>query len=175
MKWLGGAAALYGGYKLATQNSGDISRSFSGAMEGLEDDGDEFDAIYGFLDSTNEQMKSNPEYKSNLTSAGTALGVALAGAYLDGSFKGKDVMPERYLEDGPTELHTPEDQQNEEDESEAEPVPEQPQYEPLGISADGEGNEYMVLRGPSDEGENALYTMPMDDMGQYRINEEPSE
>lgn len=97
LKWIGGAAALYGGYKLATQNSGEISESVTGAMEGLND-GNEMDAVYDFLDATNEQMEQNPEYGANLGTAGKGLAAAVIGAYLDGSFEGQDVMPEQYLE-----------------------------------------------------------------------------
>lgn len=98
LKWIGGAAALYGGYKLATQNGSEITESVGGAMEGLQEGENEFDAVYNFLDTTNEQMEANPEYGSNLGTAGKGLAAAVIGAYLDGSFEGNDIMPEQYLE-----------------------------------------------------------------------------
>ena len=98
VKWLGGAAALYGGYKLAKNNGTDIKESLSGATQGLNEDSDEFDAVYGFLDSTSQQIEDNPEYGDNLGTAGKGLAAAVIGAYLDGSFEGQDVMPEQYLD-----------------------------------------------------------------------------
>lgn len=97
LKWIGGAAALYGGYKLATQNTGEISESVTEAMDGL-DEGNEMNAVYDFLDATNEQVEQNPEYGANLGTAGKGLAAAVIGAYLDGSFQGQGAMPEQYLD-----------------------------------------------------------------------------
>lgn len=98
VKWIGGAAALYGGYKLAKNNGGDIKESLSGATEGLNQDSDQFDAVYGFLDSTGQQIEDNPEYGENLGTAGKGLAAAVVGAYLDGSFDPEDLSGQ-YLED----------------------------------------------------------------------------
>ncbi len=93
LKWIGGAAALYGGYKLATENSSDVAESFGAAMEGLEDSDNEFEAVYDFLESTGQQMNDNPEYAENIGTAGKGLAAAAIGAYLDGAFS-----PDEYLE-----------------------------------------------------------------------------
>lgn len=98
VKWLGGAAALYGGYKLATENGDEVAGSLEGAAEGLSEGDSGLDAVYGFLDSTQEEMESNPEYSSNLGTAGKGLAAGLVGAYLDGSFDAGDLSGE-YLED----------------------------------------------------------------------------
>ncbi|MFB6115345.1 MAG: hypothetical protein ABEK04_03555 [Candidatus Nanohalobium sp.] len=98
MKWLGGAAAVYGSYKLATENGGEIATSLGDAAEGLSDGGNEFDAVYDFLNSTQEQVRADPEYGSNMKTAGKGLAAGLIGAYLDGSLSA-DNLPERYLED----------------------------------------------------------------------------
>lgn len=98
VKWIGGATALYAGYKLAKNNGSDIKQSLSGAAQGLEQDSDEMDAVYSFLDSTSQQIEDNPEYGANLGTAGKGLAAAVIGAYLDGSFEGQDMMPEQYLD-----------------------------------------------------------------------------
>ncbi|MFB6175214.1 MAG: hypothetical protein ABEJ87_04525 [Candidatus Nanohalobium sp.] len=91
LKWIGGAAAIYGGYKLATQNGSDISQSVSGAFDGLEEDSDGLEAAATLLESTGQQVNDNPEYGANLGTAGKGLAAAAIGAYLDGSISMNDL------------------------------------------------------------------------------------
>jgi hypothetical protein len=91
LKWIGGAAAVYGGYKLATQNSGEVTESVTGAMDALEEDSDGLEAAATLLESTGEQMDANPEYGANLGTAGKGLAAAAIGAYLDGSLSAEDL------------------------------------------------------------------------------------
>ncbi|PSH00568.1 MAG: hypothetical protein BRC30_02840 [Nanohaloarchaea archaeon SW_7_46_7] len=150
VKWIGGAAALYGGYKLAKNNGDDIKNSLGGAFEGLEN-GDSMDAVYGFLDSTNEQIDQNPEYGANLGTAGKGLAAAVIGAYLDGSFSSQEMaIPE-------VEPQRHEDQNDPE-----EPFEEQeeviPGYTQLG-TVNQQDEEYMLLRSTDDDSE--IYSIPM--------------
>ncbi|AOV95129.1 hypothetical protein AQV86_04360 [Nanohaloarchaea archaeon SG9] len=150
VKWIGGATALYAGYKLAKNNSDDIKNSLGGAVEGLENgEGDGMDAVYGFLDSTNEQIDQNPEYGANLGTAGKGLAAAVIGAYLDGSFSNQEmalpeVEPQDYGED-----------QNDGQEEQEEVIPG---YTQLG-TVDREDGEYMLLRSTDDDSE--IYSVPM--------------
>lgn len=98
LKWLGGAAALYGGYKLATSNSRDISESITGGLENLDEESSGMEAIYSFLDSTGEQVRTSPDYGANLGTAGKGLAIAAIGAYLDGSFSSQD-LPDDYVDE----------------------------------------------------------------------------
>lgn len=78
----GGVAGLYGGYKLATDDRGEIKNSVSGALDGDPENG--WEAALGMLESTGEQIEEDPEYGAHLGTLGKGLAVYMAGRHLKG-------------------------------------------------------------------------------------------
>lgn len=81
LKFSGGVAGLYGGYKLATEDGGEIKDSVSGA---LDEDGNGWERALEMLESTGDQIGENSEYGQHLGTFGKGLAVYMAGRHLKG-------------------------------------------------------------------------------------------
>lgn len=78
----GGAAGLYGGYKLAREDRDEIKGSVSGALEGDPVNG--WERALNALESTGEEVEGKPEYGSHLGTLSKGLAVYMAGRHLKG-------------------------------------------------------------------------------------------